>query len=165
MTQYEWRLDQLDSPDSDITSTLSSIAQSKYDPNRQLRLTPKPTSDITPSPLCDLCDFVFKHLKPGQSPRRLVGGAIRGKTQSIAEFKRSAAENTCHFCRLRWNQLRVEERESVKEEVDSSKFNLYHGGNILSLEIIYKHSKVRNSIYMVPCKGEGLFPLLRSLSL
>jgi hypothetical protein len=157
VTQVEWGLDTMDSLNADITETLDRITSKTS--HEEGRRAPKETRDIKPSLLCDFCDHIFTHLKPSpprEDAPKYTGGlwTPQRKTQSTAQFERSATEITCSFCHWRWNQLEVVEQESLTKDVGEDDILLYPNNLPLQLKVKYPFAEFPKTLLLAPCHGK-----------
>lgn len=170
VTDRGWRLNPMEAADRSVMEILEQIAHTTYDKETLLRSILQQADDIALSPLCEFCDYIFKNLRPSRSSNRFVGWVSspgrydpdrRDITQSRAQLERMATENTCHFCRLRWNQLSVEERQKLEGPIKITSISVYHSIDLLSLEFSYS-PKLTAQIHMVPCRGENMFSVMEN---
>jgi hypothetical protein len=158
VTQHEWRLDPMGAPNHDVTETLNRIARKSS--NEEGSRAPKEAQGIKPSPLCDFCSHVFAHLKPSpprEDAPKYIGGlwTPERRTQSTAQFERSATEIICSVCRCLWNQLDAGEQESLSKDVGEDDIVLHPNTLPLQLKVKYPFAEFPKALLLAPCHGKA----------
>jgi hypothetical protein len=156
-TLCEWYMAPMEAPNPDVIDTLDRIADTTLNEGRSR--ASRDIQDVEASPLCDFCDHIFTHLKPippGSNVPRYIGRLWTPdrKAQSNVQFESSATELSCFFCRSRWNQLELSERESLAKNIREDDITLFHNSEPLHLKFKYSFADLPKTLLLAPCHGE-----------